>query len=305
MTSMRKWTEDGGSKTAYLRLGAYLPDEDALKPSQFAGDFSASDGIFLTTTGDWYVQADQSVDIEFKGDATLHIGDFATDTDKHLKIDVLEGEATTDTYTDANGFTHSSTSFSGEAATLKGSSVSLNAVADAAAATTAAAGALTLNASDRIIITSGGMSKFTASGNVSVKNKTNATFGANAQQFNLGFVNSIVIGMQGKIVTGLNTGAMVGLRSAFRLHDSKITVNDASFCFGKNEIVLYKKENTGVKGFLIGCTAFVGAIAQRSSMTRVSQQVLGNKSEGGSIRLRMAGVKSKTLSSQMGISNVA
>ena len=305
MTSMRKWTEDGGKTTNYLRLGAYLPDEDALKPSQYTGTFSTSDGILMATTGDWYVQTDKSIDIEIKGDATVHIGDFATDTDKTLKIDVLEGKATTSTYTDANGFTHSSTAYSGESGTLKGSSIALNAVSDASTGKTAADGTLMLNASDKIIINSDGMSKFTAGVNVSVKNKNNSTFGSNALQFNLGFVNSVVIGMQGKIVTGLNTGAMVGLRSAFRLHDSKITVNDASFCFGKNEIVLFKKENTGMKGFLIGCTAFVGAIAQRSSMTKVSQQTLGNKSEGGSVRLRMAGVKSKTLSSRMGVSNVS
>ncbi|MGX1308833.1 hypothetical protein AB7M35_003591 [Amorphus suaedae] len=303
MSSMRKWTEDGGKTTAYLRLGNYLPDEDTLKPSQYTGTFSASDGILMATSGDWYLKTDKAIEVELQGDATLHIGDFATDTDKHLKIDVLEGDKTVSRYTDANGFTHTTTTFSGESGTLKGSSVALNAVTDATSGKTAPTGTLVLNASDKIIVNSDGMSRFTAGVDVAVKNKTTSTFGSNVLQFNLGFVNSIVIGMQGKIVTGLNTGAMVGLRSAFRLHDSKITVNDATFCYGKNEIVLYKKENTGMKGFLIGCTAGVGAIFQYKSMTKTSQQTLGNKSEGGSVRLRMAGVKSKTLSSSMGVRN--
>lgn len=303
MTTMRKWTEDGGKKSAYLRLGSYLADEDALKPSQYSGDFSKSDGVFMATTGDWYLQTDDAVDIEIKGDATVHIGDFATDSDTYLKIDVLEGKATTSSYTDGYGMTHTSTSYSGQSGTLKGSSVALNAVPATATAETAAAGTLMLNASDKIIINSGGMSKFTAGKDVKVKNKSESTYGSNKLQFNLGFVNSIVFGMQAKIVTGLYMSAMVGLRTQIRPLDWKISGNDFAYCLGKNEMVLFKNENEGMTAFLLGCTAFVGVAAQKNSLTKTTQKVLGNKSEGAGLALRVAGVKSSTLSSNTGIRN--
>lgn len=305
MTSMRKWTADGSDRTNYLRLGTYLPDEDALKPSQYAGTFSQSDGVLMATTGDWYLQTDKAIDIEIQGDATVHIGNFSTDTDKYLKIDVLEGNATTSTYTDSNGYSHSSTSYSGESGTLKGSGVALNAVTDASTAAAATAGKLMLNAADKIIINSDGMSKFTAGVNVSVKNKSESTYGSNTLQFNLGFVNSIVFGMQAKIVAGLYMSAMVGIRIQIRPLDCKISGNDFSYCLGKNEFIGYKSENQGMVAFLLGCTAFVGVAAQKKSLAKSKQKVLGNKTKGSSLALRMAGVKSSTVSSNMGVSNVA
>ncbi|WP_018699484.1 hypothetical protein [Amorphus coralli] len=302
MPTLRKWTSDAGETTAYLRLGAYVATEETLEPKQYSGDFSDSDGLMMATTGDLYLDADQAINVEIKGDLAVKIGTFSSDTDKDLRIDVLEGSATEHTsYNRYGSYTY--TTYSGESGTFKGDSVAFNAVTDASTAKTAESGELMLHASDKIIINSGGMSKFVAGGDVKVTNKSESTYGSNKLQFNLGFVNSIVFGMQAKIVAGLYMSAMVGLRTQIRPLDWKISGNDFAYCFGKNEMVLFKQDNEGFGAFLIGCFSIAGSIFQKKSFARQTQKTLGNESKGSKLGMKLAGIKSNTVASNTGIAN--
>lgn len=303
MTSLRKWTQDGATRTAFLRLGSYGADEASLKPAHYGGTFSASSGVLLATTGDWYLSTDEAIDIEIKGDLTVTIGDFAANDDRTLTIDVLEGQATTETRMGNDGTRYTVTTYSGQSGTMKGANVALNAVSDAATAKTAGAGELVLYASDKIVADSGGMTRFTAGVDVSVKNKRESTYASNKLEFNMGFVNSIVFGLQAKIVAGLYTSAMVGIRTQIRPLDCKVSGNDFSYCLGKNELVLFKQENEGFRAFLLGCFNVVGAAFQEKSAVRQSQKTLGADSKGSSLGLKLAGVKSKTIGANTGVSN--
>lgn len=302
MATWRAYSEQSGTKTAYLRLGSYQSDEAGLEPSQYSGTFSSSDGILMTTTGSWYVDTDSAVNIEIQGAATVYIGDFSSDTDTYLKIDVLEGEATTETHYSQGG-EYKTTTYSGKSGLMRGKGVALNAVTDAGTAKSPADGELTIYASDKIVIESKGMTKFTADSSVSITNKEASTTGTEQRDFNMGFVNSIVFGFQAKTVPGVYTSAMVGERLQLRPTDLKVSINDFSYNITKNELLFIKQDNEGVGAFIASLFNIYGCCFQKNAPTVVKQSTMGNKTKGSSIALKLAGLKRKSISSRVGLSN--
>ncbi|MDQ0314282.1 hypothetical protein [Amorphus orientalis] len=288
---------------SYLRLGTYQAKEERLKPEQYKEAFSTSDGDFVTTKGNWLVNADGSIDLQLKSDATILIGDFGTETDKHLTIDVLEGEKSTKTIYSPDQPPREVTTIEGKSALLKGSGTAINAVAASASAKAPAAGQLTVYASDKILISSGDMTKLHAGGNVKVTNKEASTTGTRQREFNMGFVNSIVSGMQAKIVPGAYTSAMVGLRIQIRPLDWKISGFDFSYPVTKNEIIAFKQENEGIWAFMKSLAIGVGSCVQKNEITSVKQKTMGNKTTGCGLALRAAGIKSSTVSNSTGVKN--
>lgn len=275
MATWRTSAPSSSTHFSYLRLGTYVDDESALAPSQYpANSFSGTDGILMSTTGDVYISA-EPVDIEIQDDVTILVGDYSSDTDKDLQMDVLDG---------------------GNAATFKGSGISFSAVSDQNNQKDVVTNELILYSADKMTIDASGQFKLHASGNVSVTNKESTEWNSTEQSFTMGFVNSIISGMQMKIVPGLYCSSMTGLRIQIRIDDHKISLLDISYNNVKNELVGKKTEFKGVAGVAAAVFSGAGLIAYNLGVSETKKDTTKTEAKGVSSNLDGADVKDETIS---------
>lgn len=283
---MTTWTAttytESGSVLAYLRLGSYLATEESLKPSQFPGDFTSSEGLFLTTTGNLYLNADQTIQVEFKDDAELVVGDFSSQDTVMTKIDATAGD----------GY-----------AAFKADGVALNAVTDASTAKAASASQLTLYASDNIQSTSVGDTRFHSAGDVYILNNTETTATSQSKTLTMGSSTSLVEFARTDITAGINMLLVGGVRTSVALYSSETMIVSFRYAMMSNEISFVSADNKGLSAFLKNSGGLIGVLMQENELSEDKQESLGNGVSGGKIVNRLVGTKSGSAAAQGGIQN--
>lgn len=281
MSSWNATTLDGDGKVlAHMRLGTYEPPEAGLKPSQYPGDFSASDGIFLTTTGDLYLNAGKTVDVEFEDAAEILLGDFAEDSDVVLKIDATAG----------SGF-----------ASFTGSGVAINAVASSSQAQAPTEGQLILYASEAISTTSTGDTRFHSAGDVYIANDTESNSSTQSKTFTMGSALSVVMYSSVEIVAGFHVVVVAGIRTSVAIYTSETIGIKFGYSIMSNEIALAKSENKGVGAYLKNISGLIGVLMQEDELAEVKQEEFENGTTGGKIVNRLVGAKSGAVASHTGV----
>tara|TARA_R110002020_G_scaffold16871_14_gene59580 strand:- start:1082 stop:1939 length:858 start_codon:yes stop_codon:yes gene_type:complete len=283
---MSSWTtttyDTDGKLVAHLRLGAYEPTEENLEPSQFSGSFSSSDGFFLTTTGDHYVNADKAIQIEAQDAASLVVGDFDADTAANLKIDV----------TGSGGY-----------ATFKGKGVAINAVPEAAEAKAPTDGRLDLFASKMVSIDTDGDTKLEAQGNVYITNETESNTTTQSKTVIHGLSESLVSYMTLDVTTGFDIFLMAGVRTSVAFYTSETTILKSGYNLMSNSIAVISNENKGFGAYMKNAFGLIGVLMQEDELAEVQQKSLRNGVTGGKLVNKLVGVQSNSVSSQVGVNN--
>lgn len=283
---MPSWTvasnDDEGHLVAYMRLGTYQPTEENLEPSQFSGDFQSSDGIFLTTAGNFYLNANQEIEVEFQDDAEIVIGDFSSESDVNLKLDV----------TASDGY-----------AVFTGSGVAINAVSSAVDAQAPADGKLILYASDGISSTSSGDTKFHSDGDVYVKNDTESNSSTQSKTFTMGSSQSVVMFATTDITAGATIVIIPGIRTSVALYTSETLGVKFGYSIMSNEIALASAENKGLGAYLKNVSGLIGVLMQEDELAEVEQEELKNGVTGGKVVNRLVGTKVGGVESRAGVQN--
>lgn len=283
MSTWNTTTYDADGKlVAHLRLGAYLPTEEDLKPSQFTGSFSSSDGLFLTTTGDHYLNADKAVQIEAKDTAEVVIGDFNEDTGVDLKIDVTD---------------------SGAYATFKGKGVAINAVPTLDEAKAPTDNELQLYASEKVAIQSGGETRFESAGNVYIANQSETSTDTQSKTLTMGLSESVTWCLYLDIVTGFDISIMAGISTSITIYSSETAGTKLQYTLRSNGITFASSKNTGASAFTANLFGLIGALMQENQLAEVKQKDLANGVTGGKLVNKLVGTQTGAVGSNVGVHN--
>ncbi|MDQ0317423.1 hypothetical protein [Amorphus orientalis] len=271
-----------GELEAYLRLGTYQSSEENDAPSQYPGTFSDSDGIFMTTTGDFFLNAGQAIDVEFEDDAEVVLGNFASQSDVALKLDVTAGD----------GY-----------AAFKGGGVAINAVSSADDAKAAEDGKLILFASDGITTNSTDDTRFHSDGDVYIQNDTESNCSTQSKSLMLGSATSVVMFAETDITAGFAIVAIPGIRTSVALYTSETLGVKFGYSRMSNEIALASAENKGLGAYLKNISGLIGVLMQEEELTEVEQEEFENGVTAGKVVNRLVGTKSGSVEAQGGIQN--
>lgn len=275
-------TDASGELEAYLRLGTYQSSEEGLAPSQYPGTFSASDGLFMTTTGDFFLNSGQTIDVEFEDNAAIVLGDFDTQSDVHLQLDVTAGD----------GY-----------AAFKGGGVALNAVTSADEAKAAEDGKLILYASDGITSKSAGETRFHSAGDVYIQNDTESNTSTQSKSLMIGSSVSVVMFAATDITAGFAVVAIPGIRTSVAIYTSETLGVKFGYSIMSNEIALASAENKGLGAYLKNISGLIGVLMQEDELAEVEQEEFENGVTGGKVVNRLVGTKVGSVEARAGIQN--
>ncbi|WP_018699477.1 hypothetical protein [Amorphus coralli] len=276
--------DTSGNVLAHLRLGSYQGSESALKPKQYPSgeDFASSDGIFLTTTGNLYLNADGDIDVEFKDNADIVIGDFSSQSDVDLKIDA----------TGSTGYIRA-----------RGKNVVLNAVDDETLAQAPESEQLMLYATNGITSTSTGDARFQADGDVYVKNDTESNTSTQSKTLTMGTTESVCQLCSNDLTAGFSVLIKASFSTTLTFYSSSTVGFGTGYAVMKNAIAMASQENKGMKAYLKNISGLFGVVCQEETFTEVKQEALANGASVCGSKLRILETKSKAVRSSIGVSS--